>query len=297
MSPQLNYAQGPGVARAGQISDERPRTVLSVVSKSNIPYGFFVVRDTTIPSAAGPIPGTVAGGNPSADGARLPSASTDITGGVLGLGVAIETLAIESTVRTSFKNLVQVLASQTVPTAGNIQLNFNGQQTANIAFGDSAATIQTKIAALSNVGTGNVSVTGAFNAGPVVVTFQGTLAGNAVPLMTIPAANNTLTDTNSYPVVPTVFEQIPYTDLPVYPAGHQINCMEKGAAWVPIEVDVTPTSAVYVRYANDLVNYPQSGPGAFNTGTDSSTCALLANARWMSYGNAGGVALLEIDLV
>ena len=292
---QLNYFRSPAIGRPGQISDQRPRTVLSRVSKAAVPYGFFVVNDTTIPSSAAPIPGS-GGGNPTPDGCKLPGASGDITGSI-GLGVAAETLAIESTARVSYKNLIQSLMSVNTPTAGNVQLNFAGQQTANIAYNAIASTIQSAITALSNVGAGNATVTGTFNAGPVIVTFAGALAGNAVSLMTIPAANNTMTDTNGYPVIPQVVELVPYADLPVYPAGHQINVLEKGAIWVYVETDVTPTSTVYVRYAADLTNFPQSGPGAFSGTTDSGSNAVLSNARFMSNGVANGLALLEIDLI
>jgi len=292
---QLSYSRSPRVGRSGQIADPRPRTVLSRVCKAAVPFGFFVVNDTTIP-ASGVIPGVAAGGNPTADGCKLPGASSDITG-TIGLGVALETLSIESVPRVSYENLVQSLMSQNVPVSGVIQLNFAGQQTTNINWNDNAATIQTKIAALSNVGTGNVTVVGSFNAGPVIVTFQGVLAGQAVSLMTAPQANNTMLDTNGYAVVPGIWEVVPYADLPVYPAGHEINVLEKGAVWVYTETDVTPTSTVYVRYAADLVNFPSSGPGAFSGITDSGSNAVLSNARWMSNGVANGVALLEIDLI
>ncbi len=292
---QLSYSRSPRVGRSGQISDQRPRTVLSRVCKTAVPYGFLVVNDTSIP-ASGVIPGVSAGGNPSFDGCKLPGASGDITGSI-ALGIACETLSIESVPRVSYENLVQSLMSQNVPVSGNVQLNFAGQQTANIAWNAIAATIQSAIAALSNVGTGNVTVTGAFNAGPVIVTFQGVLAGQAVSLITIPQANNTMLDTNGYAVVPAVWEVVPYADLPVYPAGHQINVLEKGAAWVYTETDVTPTSSVYVRYAADLSNFPQSGPGAFSGITDAGSNAILPNARWMSNGVANGVALVEVDLI
>lgn len=229
---QLNYYRSPAVARPGEIADQRPRTVLSRVSKAAVPYGFLVSQDSTIPTTANPIPG-LGGGNPSADGCKLPAVSTDITTASNVLGIAVETLSIESVPRVSMKNLVQVIGSQALPTAGVFQLEFGKQQTANIAYNASAATIQAAILALSNVGTGNVSVSGpatGLAAGPVVVTFQGILAGSAVSLMSVPVSNNTMTDTNGYVVNPQVIEQVPYTDLPVYPVGHQINVLQKGAA-------------------------------------------------------------------
>lgn len=66
-------------------------------------------------------------------------------------------------------------------TGGSFTLTFNAQTTAVIAFGATAATVQTALLALSTVGTGNALVTG--NAGgPFTVTFRGTLADTVLPL-------------------------------------------------------------------------------------------------------------------
>jgi hypothetical protein len=176
-----------------------------------------------------------------------------------------------------------------------LTLNFNGQVTANINFGDNAATIQAKIAALANVGNGNVSVSGAFNAGPVIVTFQGSLAGNPLSLLTV--ATNTMTDAGSAAVVVRVNEQVPYADLPIYPANHEMNVLGTGAIYVIVEEDVTPTSPVFVRFAANA-SLPQYGPGSFRASADvvaaSPTAAQLSNARYMTSAVAGGLALLEI---
>jgi hypothetical protein len=62
-------------------------------------------------------------------------------------------------------------------------LTFNGQTTASIAAAATAAQVQAAIEALSNVGAGNVSVTGA-PGGPYSVLFQGALADTNVAQMT-----------------------------------------------------------------------------------------------------------------
>jgi len=62
-------------------------------------------------------------------------------------------------------------------------LTFSGQTTVSVAAAATAATLQTALENLSNIGPGNVVVTG--NAGgPYTVTFQGTLAGSNVAQMT-----------------------------------------------------------------------------------------------------------------
>jgi hypothetical protein len=65
-------------------------------------------------------------------------------------------------------------------------LTFSGQTTAAITASSTAANVQSKIEALSNVGPGNVIVTGPVGAstGPWLVTFTGTLAGTNVAQMT-----------------------------------------------------------------------------------------------------------------
>lgn len=68
--------------------------------------------------------------------------------------------------------------------AGEVfRLNFEGAQTADIAFDAAASVVQTALEGLSTIGAGNVVVTGAAG-GPYTVAFQGTLAGQDVPLLT-----------------------------------------------------------------------------------------------------------------
>ncbi len=62
-------------------------------------------------------------------------------------------------------------------------LTYSGQTTSAIPAASTAATVQTALAALSNIGTGNVVVTGN-TGGPYIVTFTGALAGTNVAAMT-----------------------------------------------------------------------------------------------------------------
>ena len=71
-------------------------------------------------------------------------------------------------------------------TVGNYQLVFGGQTTVPIAFNATAATILTDLTNLSSINANNVTVTGGGAAGvPAVVTFIGTLADSAQPLLGI----------------------------------------------------------------------------------------------------------------
>jgi hypothetical protein len=69
------------------------------------------------------------------------------------------------------------------PTGGTFTLTFSGQTTAAIAYNATAAAVQSALAALSNIGAGNVAVTGA-NGGPYTVSFIGALANTDVAQMT-----------------------------------------------------------------------------------------------------------------
>lgn len=83
------------------------------------------------------------------------------------------------------------LAISGVPTGGTFTITVNGQTTSNIAFNASASTVQTAVAALSSVGSGNVSVTGsALPTGPQLFVFKGAAAETE---LTISADSTNLT--------------------------------------------------------------------------------------------------------
>ncbi|MCH9725553.1 MAG: hypothetical protein K0U86_11730 [Planctomycetes bacterium] len=89
----------------------------------------------------------------------------------------------------SGNNEVQVITlSGTAATGGTFTLTFDGQTTGNIAYNASAATVDAALEALSNIGAGDVTVTGT---GPWTVEFTGALAGTNVALMTIETTNLT----------------------------------------------------------------------------------------------------------
>lgn len=72
---------------------------------------------------------------------------------------------------------VFTLTEDSAISAGNYKLIYGGQETANIAFGANAATIQAALEALSTIGAGNVTVTGGpVNTTPVVITLADDLA-------------------------------------------------------------------------------------------------------------------------
>lgn len=89
-------------------------------------------------------------------------------------------------------NAVQTITVTGTPTGGSFTLTFNGQTTAAIPFGATAAQVKTALVALPNIGAA-VQVTtggGALPGTPVTVTFQGLLGNQPVSTMT---AVNSLT--------------------------------------------------------------------------------------------------------
>lgn len=83
-------------------------------------------------------------------------------------------------------NAVQTLTITGTPTGGTFRLTFNGVETANIAYNAAAAAVQSALEAISSIGTGNVLCGGGALPGtPVTITFQGLLAAEPQPLMTV----------------------------------------------------------------------------------------------------------------
>ncbi|MBM81981.1 MAG: hypothetical protein CMJ78_15530, partial [Planctomycetaceae bacterium] len=86
-------------------------------------------------------------------------------------------------------NEVQQL-TLTAATGGTFVLNLDGQMTNPIAFDATAATIQSELEGLSNIGMNNVNVTTDLP-GPTTIEFIGTLAGMDVDQLTVDSANLT----------------------------------------------------------------------------------------------------------
>jgi len=84
-------------------------------------------------------------------------------------------------------NEKQVITLGGSPTGGTFTLTYSGQTTGNIAYNASASAVDTALEALSNIGTGDVAVTGS-NGGPYTVEFTGALAATDVALLTANAS-------------------------------------------------------------------------------------------------------------
>lgn len=85
---------------------------------------------------------------------------------------------------------VQRIDFSAVPDAGDWEVDFDGQTTNTLAFNITNAQLQTELENLSNVGAGNISVSGDFSTG-FVLTFQNALGEADQPQITIPTNNLT----------------------------------------------------------------------------------------------------------
>lgn len=88
------------------------------------------------------------------------------------------------------KNEVQTVTISGSPTGGTFTLTYSGQTTAGIAFDAAASAVRTALEALSNIGVGDVTVTGSA-ATAYTVTFTGTLGATDVDQMTASGAGLT----------------------------------------------------------------------------------------------------------
>lgn len=111
----------------------------------------------------------------------------------LGTGTYAAGLVLGQKTGLSAVNEVQTLTFTGSPTGGTFKLTFNGVETGAITFSGTAATlaanVQTALEALSQIGTGGVTV--AANSGAPQITFAGALAGREQPPITF--SNNALT--------------------------------------------------------------------------------------------------------
>lgn len=84
---------------------------------------------------------------------------------------------------------IQLITITGTPAGGNFTLTFDGQTTANIAFSATAATVKSRLEALTNIEAGSITATGGpFPGAAVSVTFGGQWAGVDVPQMTATGA-------------------------------------------------------------------------------------------------------------
>ncbi len=80
-------------------------------------------------------------------------------------------------------NMIQQISLPTGLTGGTFTLSFEGQTTTNLSRDESAADIESALEALSNIGSGDVAVSG-LDGGPWLVEFTGSLSASTQTLLT-----------------------------------------------------------------------------------------------------------------
>lgn len=105
-------------------------------------------------------------------------------------GAGFEVVVVTSTAGSAGQNEKQVLTLAGTATGGTFTVTFSGQETGTIAFDATAATLETALEALSNIGVGDATVSGDAG-GPWTVEFTALLAAQDVPLMTTDGTNLT----------------------------------------------------------------------------------------------------------
>jgi hypothetical protein len=90
---------------------------------------------------------------------------------------------VDGEIQGAGTNEIQSVTITGSPTGGSFTLTYAGQTTAAIAHNAAAATVKARLEALSNIGEGDVKVTGSAG-GPYSVTFKGDLSDANVAAMT-----------------------------------------------------------------------------------------------------------------
>lgn len=119
--------------------------------------------------------------------AWINGADVAIQGGYLSFPLlsTISGRPIDNIAGAAAVNEVQNQTALVGATGGTYKLTYNGQTTSALAYNAVAATVQTALEALSNVGTGDIVVSGGpLSTTPVVYTFANDKAGSFQPQMT-----------------------------------------------------------------------------------------------------------------
>jgi len=164
------------------------------------------------------------------DGSANQSLMTASVYSASGTGVFRRTVTVSQPGVTAV-NEVQVVTLNGTPTGGSFTLTYSGQTTSAIAYNASAATVDAALEALSNIGAGDVAVTGSAG-GPWTVTFETALAATNVAEMAGNGASLTGATTNTLTATDTTASAGP-------------NHWDTAANWAPSGV---PISGDAVRF-------------------------------------------------
>lgn len=138
---------------------------------------------------------------------KLSMAESSVTRAILANLRIGQTYFIRANAQGQLIDNLQTVTVTGSPTGGTFTLTYKGQTTAGIAYNAAASAVQSALTALSTVGAGNATVTGA---GPYTVAFVGTLAQDTTLLTASGAA---LTPSGGVTVVAAPFYYLLNTDV------------------------------------------------------------------------------------
>ena len=121
----------------------------------------------------------------------------------------------ESTIQPGVNNK-QTITFPTLPEAGSFTLDFDGAVTSSLDWNASNAAITAALEALTNIGVGNVSVTGDVQTGFFVVEFIGDLEDSPRPLITVGANSLTSAEVTQVETVADVSGSLDRTTVLLY---------------------------------------------------------------------------------
>lgn len=75
--------------------------------------------------------------------------------------------------------------------------------------------------------------------------------------------------------------------------SQMVDCISDGRVWVPVEEAVTAGDAAFVRFAAGAGG---TQLGAFRKSADSASAVALPNAKYLTDGSAGGLAVVQFDM-
>jgi hypothetical protein len=203
-------------------------------------------------------------------------------------GTAASELRLRWAVK-ALRNEVQVITPTGTVEGGTYTLTFDGQTTAPIAAGASAATVQAALEALSNVAPGDIVVTGGpLTEQPLVLTFGGAYAGVDVPQVTVDGSGLTGPGSGATggTVVPggTPHPTPPRSDVPQL--WRPMHVFDKGGAYLGsitrFNVPSPPTR--YLR----AYRIRNTGGMTFEVSRHSDEIDLIAADRWVLLQSLAG---------
>lgn len=188
----------------------------------------------------------------------------------------IQTLVFSQTTTVAPQNEKQTVKINNNPTSGTFTLTYDGQTTAAIAYNASNSAIVSALEALSNIGVGDVAVTG----GPlpnrtITIEFKGALAATNVPQLTSDAAGLSTTGST-------------FLGMTTVAEGTDDDVNASGAIILPVTAGDYRIRIPLTLYGGGTINLETATTFAHNANADTIKTALAGNWRTMS---SGGIQL------